>query len=89
MKTYSLASFSPSKVQAARETVADWWAQNSYAIRREDPYASHVTEEVKEQSLTRGLDFAKSIRQGKQDHCFTILQRLIVELTGDCPAFLP
>lgn len=82
-------TFSTETVQAAREAVADAWAKNAQAIRDHDEYASHVTEKTKEQNMHNGLAFAESIRRGEQDGSFTVGQRLLHELTGECTALLP
>lgn len=82
-------TFDTETVQAARETVADAWAKNAQAIRDHDEYASHVTEHKKEENLRNGLAFAESIRRGGQDSSFTVGQRILYELTGECVALLP
>lgn len=83
------AKFDSETVQAARENVAKWWANNSRAIRQEDYYASHVTTEQKDENLRKGLAFAESIAKGEQDGNFTVAQRIYELLTGKCVALLP
>lgn len=84
-----LTDFPPQAVQNAREVVAKDWAEMVQSVRKEDPFASHVTEAEKDDFLAEGLSFAKSIAKGWHDNNFTIWQRLIEILTGKCPALLP
>ena len=76
------------RLQEALNAVADDWAANAYAIRREDAYASHVSEARKDERLARGLEAADRIRQG-EIQSFTIWQRVNEKLTGECVALLP
>lgn len=71
----------------ARAKVADDWAALSHAIRKEDCYASHVTEAEKDDALIEGLARAEQIRRG-ENYSFTIWQRINTELTGECVALL-
>lgn len=75
--------------QAARERVADDWVQNARAIRSEDHYAPHVSEETKDDRLAESIAFAEEIRRGNMDGNFTAWQRINAKLTGECVAFLP
>ena len=86
MKTFT--EYPAERVQSARESVANWWADNARAIRQSDCYASHVTEETKDEMLTRGLETAERVRRGEMDCNFTIWQRINTELTGECVALL-
>lgn len=83
-----ISDFSKEEIQTARGTVADWWEANVQSIRKKDPYASHVTESEKDELLRKGLEFSKQIREGKQDRCFTVAQRIHFVLTGESPALL-
>lgn len=75
------------RLQTALNAVADWYAENARAIRREDAYASHVTEERKAEALAQGLAFAEQVRRG--EHCgFSVWQRINTHLTGECVALL-
>lgn len=76
------------RLQAAIEKVADWYRDNSIAIRAEDCYADHVTEERKEEILEKGLAFAERVRAGEITG-FSVWQRINTELTGECVALLP
>jgi hypothetical protein len=84
-----LSDYPTETLQAARETVADWWAANAREIRETDPYAPHVTEEQKDQLLADSLANAEKIRRGELDNNFTIWQRINLALTGECVALLP
>ena len=75
------------KLQAALNAVADDWAALGRAIRAEDRYASHVTEETKDAALVKMLASAEAIRQGDVKS-FTIWQRVNAKLTGECVALL-
>lgn len=76
------------QLRAALNAVADWYEANARAIRREDCYASHVTETRKDELLNKGLEFAASVRRGEQLG-FSVWQRLNAHITGECVAFLP
>jgi hypothetical protein len=76
------------RLQNALNKVADFWAENSKAIKDQNLYALHVTEEQKVLDLNKGLEFAEKIRNGYFDN-FTIWQRVNTELTGECIALLP
>lgn len=75
------------RLDRALNKVADERIRNSYAIRKKNLYASHVTEEKKEKYLRQDLEYAESLRQGKECN-FTAWQQINKELTGDCVAFL-
>lgn len=75
------------KLAAAVNAVADWYADNARAIRREDGYASHVTEQRKDELLAKGLAHAEEVRRGES--CgFSVWQRINTHLTGECVALL-
>lgn len=77
------------RLQAALNAVAEDWAQMATAIRREDAYASHVTDAEKDEILERDLAFSEAIRRGEATG-FTIWQRINTALTGECvPLFRP
>ncbi len=87
-RTHTGEIVSGERLRAAINEVADWYADNARAIRREDLYASHVTEARKEESLARGLEFAEEVRRGEA--CgFSVWQRINTKLTGECIALLP
>lgn len=67
--------------------VANDWEKLAYDIRREDSYASHVTEQEKDENLKKDLKLAENIRQGKE-LSFTIWQRINLKVTGESVAFL-
>lgn len=76
------------RLAAALNAVADDWAENARAIRIEDAYASHVTEDAKDGYLAKGLEFAEQIRRGETTG-FTTWQRINQALTGECVGLLP
>lgn len=76
------------RLQAALNTVADWYTDNAYGIREEDLYASHVTEVQKDDYLARGLEHAEDVRAGEVTS-FAVWQRVNEVLTGECVGFLP
>lgn len=71
----------------ACKTVAKEWRRIGRAIRTQDMYASHVTEETKEKALQSMLDEADEIEKGRVKS-FTIWQRVNQVLTGECVGFL-
>lgn len=71
------------RVLIACRQVAKEMRENAYAIRLEDAYASHVTEEQKEDHLKRNLIFADYVAAGNVDN-FTTWQRVNQKLTGEC-----
>lgn len=75
-------------LQAALNKVADDWVQLAHDIRREDAYASHVTEAEKDDALAQMVSRAAEIRAGKVGS-LTIWQRVNTELTGECVSLLP
>lgn len=72
----------------ALKAVGDDWERMERAIRKQDTYAAHVSEERKDANLERGLISAQRIRDGHVTS-FTIAQRLNTKLTGECIALLP
>lgn len=77
------------RLQKAQHAVADFFRDNAWAIRKEDAYASHVTEEKKERLLREQLEQSERIRKGTHPVGFWLWQRINAELTGECVAFLP
>lgn len=86
-KTHTGEIVTGDRLQKALNTVADFWADNARAIRKENRYASHVTEDRKEKNLKDQLERAEQIRGGDIGS-FTIWQRVNTELTGECVALL-
>ena len=76
------------KLATAVAKVAQWYTDNAYAVRDCGDYASHVTEETKDEILQSSLDrVTELLDNGPTD--FSSWQRVNLELTGECPAFLP
>ena len=51
--------------------------------KRQEPYASHITEKQKDETLAKDLDYAEQVRKGENLDNFTIWQRINYELTGE------
>ena len=76
------------RLEKAIAAVAAWYTDNAHAIRNCSDYASHVTEAEKDQHLADRLaDVQRLLTDGPKT--FGEWQRVNVELTGKCPAFLP
>lgn len=88
-RTHTGEIVSEERFALASNAVADWYAENAKAIRREDAYASHVTRAVKEEAMAKQLAQAERIRAGIEPIGFWLWQRINTELTGECVAFLP
>lgn len=87
-KTHTGVNVPGPQFMAACKAVADDWRNLAHAIRKEDRYASHVTEARKEQALQDMLENAARIEAGEIES-FTIWQRINTKLTGECVGFLP
>lgn len=87
--THNKEVVSGKKLTDAINKVADDWADLHKRIREEDGYASHVTEEQKDEYLKKELERAEEIRNGVGLDNFTIWQRIDTELTGETVPFLP
>jgi hypothetical protein len=74
--------------EQALKAVAQDWRNLAYDIRKEDAYASHVTELEKDIKLTEMLRQADDIKAGRVDS-FTIRQRVQEKMTGSSVALLP
>jgi len=73
----------------ARQKTAEFFRNNSLAIRKKDSYADHITEEQKENYLKEDLEWADAIERGDQDHNLTVAQRMHYYMTGKTVAILP
>jgi len=87
-KTHTGEIVTGERLTQALNEVANDWANLGRAIREENLYASHVTEEQKEENLMRDLAHAEEVRNG-EIKSFTIWQRVNEKLTGECVALLP
>jgi hypothetical protein len=67
--------------------VADDLIELAYAIRKEDVYSSHVTEETKDQLLQEALAEAEKARKGEINGLW-LLQRINTKVTGECVGLL-
>ena len=57
------------------------------AIREEDAYAPHVTEQQKEDDMLDMLESAERIRAGTEKMGFWLWQLINTQLTGECVPF--
>jgi len=88
MKTHKGDIITGERLQEARNAVAKDWANNAQAIRIEDPYASHILEDQKDELLEAGLQTARDIKGGLHDCHFWCWQRLNHHITGETVALL-
>jgi hypothetical protein len=88
-RTHKGEEVSGKRLTDAINKVADDLAENARAIRKEDAYASHVTEKQKDDDLAKGLEYAEAVRRGENIHNLTIAQRIDYELTGESVPILP
>lgn len=76
--------------RAAKKQIAEDVREVAYAIRKEDLYASHVTEDEKDVYLKQKLSFADKIEKGHAEiYSFWLWQKINTILTGACIGFLP
>lgn len=75
------------RLREALKQVADEWRANAHAIRKEDAYAAHINEHLKDYYMHRQLVEADKIEAG-QVRSFTIWQRVNYVLTKECVALL-
>jgi len=57
--------------------------------KRQEYYASHITEKQKDEFLAKDLKYAEEVRQGEHLNNLTIAQRINYELTGESIPILP
>ena len=77
----------PLFLDACKEVAQDW-RDLAKAIKKEDSYAYHVTEETKEKDYQQMLIDADRIGIGEINN-FTFWQRVNFKLTGESVALLP
>lgn len=68
--------------------VAANWRELAQSIRTSDAYATHVSEETKDDALARGLSEADAIEAG-EIASVAMWQRVNFQLTGEDVAILP
>ena len=69
----------------ALKIVAEKRRQQAYKERLE-PYASHITEERKDELLNKALRYADEIEAGEHNINFTVMQQVTFLITGECVA---
>ena len=74
---------------SAIKKVADDCRKNAKAILDENHYASHVSQEVKNENYQAAMKHADEIESGNAKKTLWLWQRLNTELTGVCVALLP
>ncbi len=78
------------RLQAACEAVATQMEASAIKVREEDAFAEHVTQSGKDDYIDRFYtQVAAKIRKQENLHNFSVWQRVNMELTGECVAFLP
>lgn len=87
--THKNEKVSGEKLEKAVKAVADDWRQLAKDIRKEDAYASHVTESQKDDILRESLHQADLLENFQLDlHLFYIWQDINYKLTGECVGLL-
>lgn len=76
------------RLRMACDVVALWYEENAKAVRKDDHYASHITELRKDQLMQDQFKWADDVRMGKNLHNFSVWQRVNLELTGESVALL-
>ena len=71
---------------ALKKVAAD--VRESARIARTEKYASHITEDQKDEFMQKELDLADEIEAGTA-RGFWLWQRVNTIVTGECVAFLP
>lgn len=71
---------------ALKKVAAD--VRESARIARTEKYASHITEDQKDEFMQKKLDLADEIEAGTT-RGFWLWQRVNTIVTGECVAFLP
>jgi hypothetical protein len=71
---------------ALKKVAAD--VRDSARIARTEKYASHITEDQKDEFMQKKLDLADEIEAGTA-RGFWLWQRVNTIVTGECVAFLP
>jgi len=87
-RTHTGEVISGQRLIDAFNRVADETIELAKAIRLEDAYASHVSEEVKDKNMTDDFALAEQIRSGEITS-FTTWQNVNYAITGECVGFLP
>lgn len=87
-RTHTGRIVSGNELEVALVEVANDYRELALAIRKENSYASHVTEEQKEENMARMFAMADDIERGEGLNNFTIWQRINTKITGECVAFL-
>lgn len=84
--THTKEVITGSKLEDAIQAVKRDMIAIAHAIKKEDAYASHVTEEQKEQNLIKSITYADNIHN--KLHNLSIWQKVNYKLTGECVGLL-
>ncbi|HQG79354.1 MAG TPA: hypothetical protein PK564_03360, partial [bacterium] len=88
-RTHTGEEVSGKRLTDALNKVADDMVESANKKRKEH-YASHITEQKKDEILAKDLDYAEKVRNGESIDNFTTQQRINTELTGESvPLFAP
>lgn len=88
-RTHKREVVSGELLNSALNKVADDMILLAEAIREEDAYASHISEQEKDQYMADDIEHAERVRLGEGLNNFTIWQRVNEVLTNECVSFLP
>jgi len=88
LRTHTGEIITGKRLQDGLNKVADDMIQNAKDIRSSNEYASHVTEEEKDNSMNRSIENAEKVRRGEKMNNFSIWQDLNMYFTGECIALL-
>ena len=82
--------YSKEKLQEAREYAAESnYKLAHHAHDKDFGFASHITEQDKDDYVEKQTKYAEEIEAGKHDDNFTVWQRMNYYLTGENIPFLP
>ena len=87
-KTHTGEIIKGNRVTEAVKAVCNEWRELALAIRNEDSYASHVSEDEKDEYLSQSIILADDLEAGRVNPTFTDWQRINIILTGECVALL-
>ena len=87
-KTHTGEIIKGNRVTEAVKAVCNEWRELALAVRKEDSYASHVSEADKDEYMQQSITLANDLEAGKINPTFTDWQRINISLTGECVALL-
>ena len=72
----------------AVKAVCEEYRKNAFELRNSDCYASHITEDQKDEYLIISIMLANDLEEGRINPTFTDWQRVNQKLTGETVALL-